>query len=784
MGKAEATTVEIETSAPVRNKIDTNSFEARIVHKMFPSERKNQQETDSGFTIAKALRLDTNQTVILKGSYGPIGIGEELKVLQSVFQKDLRYGDYYQVIAVEFRDPTDHEGIITMVTRMVAGNKKLASAAYWELGDETISELDKNPELLNKIARDNQISFGNSKTASAEAINAASLWVGNRQRALNTRYLLGIGFTNSQSRRIAKHFRDEDIAAIINFNPYYLCDVERISFERIDKLAQEQCGMTLDDPRRITASIVDIVAHSEDDGHICLDQEDLFARAEEQLDKIDRTQFERSVEAEIRRGNLHREEGRIYAFENYLIETRLIELLNDRLDQPETPLPPSFHPLPGSLLTDEQFSASEHAMQHRLSVLLGSAGTGKTTSMRELIDNAEQHGRKVRCLAPTGKAAKRMEESTGRPASTIHRAIGMSGMNPPNISEERFFDPKHKIREDIVIIDEASMLDMRVAERLFSHISEDSHIVLVGDPNQLPPVGAGSVLLDTVESEQVPVTNLTRIFRQAEDSLLVVNANRVRQGIDPYWSKAEAEADLGRPVREDWVFIEDNDPISVTKKVVDMRAADPDALVTAPTRMSKSGTLALNRAMQDRFNPNGAVVIADPEIGEVRVGDLVMNIKNIYGGKRGVDIMNGDTGTVLDRGAHGVTIDFGFKKGPTTLSIDQIEHEGRSTLIPAYASTTHKLQGSEAETIICPLAGTGGERLASRNMLYTAWTRGKEKCVVIGDKEKIRHAVGIDGIQRQTTLDLKLRDRELEKRKRVLAEAALDSLVDRYSLDD
>lgn len=312
------------------------------------------------------------------------------------------------------------------------------------------------------------------------------------------------------------------------------------------------------------------------------------------------------------------------------------------------------------------------------------------------------------------------------------------------------------------------MLDMRLCERLLSGVSPRTRVLFCGDPDQLPPVGVGSVLLDLLESKRVPTVQLTRVFRQAQDSLLVVNAHRVKNGQEPFWSLDEAEAALGHPLREDWKFVEvDLDPaqgsvreevilnIKQAAKQLDIR--EDEVLVTAPFNGGRGGVQSLNETLQEFHNPSGEEIRSGKN--GLRVGDMVMNIKNRYGQRnqkgREEDVMNGDIGriTAWEPSRKTAIVQFADGEEPQLFSREELD-----ALVPAYCATVHKLQGSEAAAIIAPLDPEPNEtgRL-SRNLIYTAWTRARQQCVVIGSKDAVRAALQRDaGAARQTTLDFRV----------------------------
>lgn len=751
-------------------------FRASIDFKLFP--KSGAQEADNGFTIARATRFDTGEQIILKGPYGPLSQGDTIDILKAVLKKDMQYGDYYEVQLIDHSDPVTVKDIKVYLAKMPNVSEGMINDIVAAFGIETLEKLDTDPALLEDV----------ESSSKEELKKLAKNWKQLRMKQKNLAYLADKDFTNSQSQRIVSHFREHSIKELVAENPYVLCDVKGIPFSKIDRAAMA-AKIPADDPRRLAAAIESVITGAEADGHICLDMNETIRRTKEKLaSRASRKAFLYAIKDGIDRGSLHADKSydppKIYTLENFTIETRLLNKIEELLDSKKE-LPEGFALSPGSPLTEEQFQASRNAFMYRLSLLTGSAGTGKTSSLLELLDQADRYGKQTLCVAPTGKAAKRMTETTGRPASTIHRAIGIKGMRPPNIETKEFFDEERIIDADFVIVDESSMVDMRIGERLLSHISEHTHVVFVGDPNQLPPVGAGSVLLDLNESGRTPTTHLNKIFRQGEDSLLVLNANRIKDGLDPYWSREEAEKAVGHKVRDDWEFIEDASAESVKSRVIELAKElsarkglnQKDIMITASTRKATAGVHALNDAMAEEFNPGAELIRSDNEKGNLRDGDRVMNTRNIYGRKNQPDVMNGDTGKIINVAKNGsVSVDFDGIRSFVTL--DPFQASG---LIPAYVSTTHKLQGSEAPIVICPIVGTGGERLLSRNLVYTAWTRGKEKCIVIGDKEKISTAARTDGSSRNTTLNLKLGEKgSVEERNRILDSIRENQLARRY----
>ena len=753
-----------QTSAPARDGSAAAShkgapFDATVLFVLWPRPGKHQPSAD-GAVICKARREDNGEEVILKGKFGPVLEGQVVAVQDWALRRDAR-GEHIRVWRVAHADPASRAGLHAYLTNMPGVGDALAEAIIDHFGEaHCLAEIDKNPRRLLEVA-----TAGGRRISEEQLYELCEQWVILRAKRKNLIFLSELGLGDATARKVIDAL-GPDTKAAVNSDPYVLAAVKGIGFRIADRVARRM-GVRPADPRRIQSGIEHLLREAKHDGHICLGREELRVRASALLGLRGGEELNRRIDEAIdelqKAGLVHVEtrEGaeRIYSAHHYLIETRIYEQLEKRLTRKPEPVPEQLERPDDSPATDEQWMAVERGFSEPISVINGSAGTGKTTALRELLDAAQRLGQKVVLLAPTGKAAKRMTEATGRPASTIHRRLGPEGFEAPsgrdaNISPEA----QARLDADMVVVDEASMLNMEVAERLLSHLPEHTRLVLVGDPNQLPAIGAGSVLHDLIESGRVPTTKLTKIFRQAEDSLLVVNANRIKDGKEPFWSKEEAERELGHEVREDFEFIEVSDP-ERAEAIVQERAAklarelgvpDEEVMVTAPTKRGAAGVGSLNAALRAYRNPHGRQ-IRDGELS-LHEGDWVMNTENRYGSDSGQpDVMNGDQGRLVrfDPEARTAWVKFEGIDTEVAFSGEQLD-----ALIPAYAATTHKLQGSEAAGLIAPYVRRS--QLLSRNMIYTALTRGKRKAVLVGDKEIIREALKVDGSARKTTLDLRV----------------------------
>jgi exodeoxyribonuclease V alpha subunit len=785
---------------------DSTTFACTIEFVLFP---RSGAGNGDGFTIAKAIHEGTGEIITLKGKFGPVVAGELIQIERSAWRDDARYGSFVQVWARSHADPITRDAVISYLENLPGVGPTLAAAIVETHGNDCLAKIDADPGLILKVT-----TKGGRHLQATDMAEIMDKWDDLRADRLNMLYLSSLGLGDATAKKVSAHFHTE-CQNVLKENPYAMTQVEGVGF-RIADVVAHKLGIVSNDPRRLAAGMEYLLQQAENDGHVCLPRAEMLERAPKLLERGFKgptpEQLNTAIDSMVADGRLWSEEQegveRIYTTEMYVVETRLYEHLESLLKDIDDPdaIPGYLISPKESILTDEQYEALWRGRNYRLSLLTGGPGAGKTTTLCELLDDLDARGETYCCLAPTGKAAKRMKESTGRDAQTVHRKLGWAGRETPKqMTGSGRADDSEEFREDVVIVDEFSMMDMRLTERLLSHLRPETRVICVGDPDQLPAVGAGSVLLDLIESKRVPRTHLTKVFRQQVQgknvaSLLLVNAARIRDGKEPYWSKAEAEADIkahaSDPNHEIWDYIPAGTEILkddfrfteiTTANAASFKAApalteelgvvpaaavtltlalastlsdefgvgEDEVVVTSPMRKGGTGTYILNQALQRRRNPNGLQFRDGDQ--PLRVGDRVMNIKNRYGkydaetGESDPDIMNGDTGRVSGFNAQTKVTTVEFEDGVLTYGKDELD-----ALIPAYASTTHKLQGSEAPAIICPYVGAAGSRMLTRNLVYTAITRGKQMAHLIGDKEVIREAVKRDGSRRNTTLDLRV----------------------------
>ncbi len=407
-------------------------------------------------------------------------------------------------------------------------------------------------------------------------------------------------------------------------------------------------------------------------------------------------------------------------------------------------------------LSPEQADAIRKALSHPVSILTGGPGTGKTTALKALIDLMESARKTYALASPTGRAAKRLSQATGRPASTIHRLLGFKPGEGFKLNAENPLDI------DILVIDETSMLDTLLANNLFKALRPGTHLLLVGDVDQLPSVGAGDVLRDIIRSNIAPVTRLNMIFRQAANSQIILNAHRINAGQMPLFpsSNETGPKDLPVPVLDFFLFPAETteEAANWVQDVVCQRIPSKfglhplhDIQVLAPMYRGPVGVTALNEKLQNALNPGSLMKPEKRLFGQTfRPGDKVMQILNNYD----KEVFNGDIGFVfaIDSINHTLTIDFEGKG----IRYDWSEAD---QLVLAYAVSVHKAQGSEFPAVVIPLVPQHYMML-QRNLLYTAVTRARKLCVLVGSRKAIGMAVRNNQVTRRyTALDWRLRER-------------------------
>jgi len=693
--------------------------------------------------------MDREGQVTVVGTMPEVVSGEVLRVVGQ-WEQHATHGKQFKAIRVERTYPTTLEGIKRYLRSAIKGvGSKTAEAIVEQFGRDTLTILDETPERLYEVD-----GIGKSKVKAI--VREWKLQHRDRQVQLA---LESYGISGRLAHKIHEFYGDETINQIQE-DPYKLArDITGIAFVTADQIAR-QVGLPFDDPNRIEAGVAYALERAENDGHLFLPEEELASTSAELLGVPEEDAKEAISRAELNEQVIIEKHpdgyDAVYLPIGYYSERGIARCISKLVEYPSSRLAPPFgdwkHMVDAALaqsdieLSDQQRDAIITALTSKVSILTGGPGTGKTTTLRALIQVLQGNRNTFALASPTGRAAKRLSEATGQPASTIHRLLGFS----PN--QGFLSDEDNPLPPDFIVIDETSMLDTVLAYALFRAVDPRSHILLVGDIDQLPSVGAGNVLRDLIDSGMIPVTRLDAIFRQAVDSQIVANAHRINQGEMPYFPEPEDAEDF-------FLFKISDEPPRAADLVVDIVknrvperfGFDPftDIQVLVPMYRGEAGVSALNHRLQHALNPKGRP--AEKELGGriFRAGDKVLQTRNNYE----KEVFNGDVGRIKQFNPDGsLTIQY-----EDELVVEYAPEEAAADLIHAYAMSVHRSQGSEYPVIVMPLI-TQHYMLLQRNLLYTAITRARKLVILVGSTRAIGMAIGNDKqAQRYTALAERLR---------------------------
>ncbi len=690
---------------------------------------RNEQ---NGFTV---LELEVEEEpVIAVGVLPPVNSGEEVH-MYGRWTTHPKFGRQFAAQSLESKMPSGASAILRYLSSgAVKGiGPSTATKIVEAFGDSTLEIIENQPMRLAEIrgiskAKAEQISQDfRSHFGLREAMAFLGQYRINPNQALAVYKKFGVGCIE-----------------LIKDDPYVLCaEGLNIGFERADAIAMSM-EKSPDSGRRITAGLTYVLTHNLNNGHTCLPKDKLLEVASSLLE-IDREAVADQLEEAIDDSDFMQDEinGTAYIFLPYLYEAELYcaGRIATMAMCPAEPIKNYarqmlvIESVTGITYDKRQTEAIDAAMNKGLLVLTGGPGTGKTTTLNAIIQLLELYGHKVSIAAPTGRAAKRITEITGHEAKTIHRLLEVEWGENDTQSFAR--NDKNPLDCDALIVDELSMTDILLFQSLLKAVKFGCRLVLVGDSDQLPSVGAGNVLGDLIQSGRVPVVALTEVFRQAQKSAIIMNAHRIVNGEMP-------QLDL---LDSDFFFLPIREKEKITQMICDLcftRLPDAygfnplkDIQVLCPGRKGELGTVELNKVLQQRFNPQHQ---KRPEItlnGVIfRQGDKIMQIKNNYhvewtkdDGTEGTGIFNGDVGMLeeIDK-LHGM-LKVRFDDRTATYSIDnadELEH--------AYAITVHKSQGSEFPAVIIPMYPMAPQ-LCYRNLLYTAVTRARSILIMVGHKQ-------------------------------------------------
>ena len=701
---------------------------------------------ENGYAVLR-LASDNGAQVTATGTFPNIGLGEEV-TLTGVWVTHPSYGEQFQTAAFERRLPSSARGIAEYLgSGLIRGiGPRLAARIAEKFGEDTFDVLAHEPERLTDIRG----------ITAKKAREIGRQFVEQSEMRLLMDFLSEHGLPVALTPLLYKRLHDSAIDALCE-NPYLLCDpYYDVDFKLADGLAME-LGLSLLSDERADAGVTYTLTFNLDNGHTFIPVEKLVHAVCTLLSDDDVVFDEDRALASIDRlaaaGRLVREHiaGRdaVYLRGMHDAEAYLAEMLGHMAER-NFEYDFNVDELLGALMDSAEFPYSEKqrqaiagAARSGLVILTGGPGTGKTTTVRGILQVFEALGLNTLLAAPTGRAAKRLSELTGMEAKTIHRLLEAGfGAGGRTAFARNLTNP---LECDAVILDEVSMVDIVLMQALIEALPYGARLVLVGDVDQLPPVGPGNFLRDLIASQRVPTIRLDEIFRQAQQSDIVMNAHAVNAGEMPTPSRADG----------DFFWLKRSDPASVIETVAELCAARlprhygllPSQIqVLSPAKRQGSGTIALNRRLQQALNPP-AENKCEKRFGDwvFREGDRVMQVRNNYDivwermedGEQGTGMFNGDVGEIAQIFPQQECLTVRFDDRIATYTYDMLNE-----LELAYAVTVHKSQGSEFDAVVLALSDGLPRRLLTRNILYTAITRARQLLVIVGSQDTVAYMVG------------------------------------------
>jgi exodeoxyribonuclease V alpha subunit len=696
----------------------------------------------SGFAVARVRSTERRGVFNVKGELGEVHPGQVF-ILWGKWVVDRVYGVQFSVSRWEPVAPVTKEGIEKFITGFVEGiGPAMAKKIVGAFGREAVDIIEKAPERLCEV----------DGIGPKRAARITEAWDSRKEVRDVMLFLQSHGVGIGHAWKIWR-FYGKGALKLLTQNPYRLSmDISGIGFLTADKIAR-RLGVPEDSPARMQAGVLHVMEGSADDGHCYLPLERLVRTCSRQMDMpaeavSDAVQRLASSGRLIVEGDAAGEKkpdtGAVFLKRFYEAERNIALRLCAALRTPSSTGGIDAREAvewvrKGLSITPDagQVTALRSALENKVTVITGGPGTGKTTLITGLVEIFKRERVRVALGAPTGRAAKRMSETTGHEAKTLHRLLEYNpGIGGFQRNESR------PLEADVIIVDEASMVDVLLMDRLMAAVKPGARVILVGDVNQLPSVGAGNMLRDVIASRNVPVVSLTEVFRQARRSMIVVNAHRINSGKMPLWGAKAGE-------EPDFFFIEQGDPSSVLriiKELVKVRIPrrfgfEPagDIQVLSPMHRGIAGTSNLNLELQKTLNPSREGIVR----GQVRfcAGDKIMQIRNDYE----KEVFNGDIGRIdwIDERTRRCRVVFDGRP----VSYDFADMDSLSL---AYAASVHKSQGSEYPAVVFPVLEEHHIML-QRNLLYTAVTRARRLVVIVGTKRALGTAVANDRIRRRFT---------------------------------
>ncbi len=686
-------------------------------------ERITFRNEENHYTIAKLRVQGRRELITVVGNLVSVSAGEILR-LSGSWERHPKYGEQFKVESYESVVPATVKGIERYLgSGLIKGiGPVMARRLVERFGDATLDVIERNIERLHEVE-----GIGRKRV---EMITTA--WAEQKEVRNVMLFLQGHEVSSSHAARIYRQYGRDSIG-VVKENPYRLAeDIFGIGFLTADRIAVK-LGVPKDSLLRAEAGVMHVLQKLADEGHVYYPSEPLLEECRAILD-IDPGIIKTAMEKIEAGEKIVVEDDSVYLAGHYAAETGIAERLRAISSTPKDPAgfdsEKAIDWVQGELqiaLADKQRSAVRAAIEKKVLVITGGPGTGKTTIIKAIIRICASMGQRVLLAAPTGRAAKRMSEAAGYEAKTIHRLLEFS---PKTAAFKR--NEESPLEADVVVIDETSMVDTLLMHHLLRAGPRNAVFVLVGDVDQLPSVGAGNVLRDIIDSGVIPTVRLNEIFRQSQESLIIVNAHRINSGEFPALTS-------NRDTPRDFYFIDVEEPEEACGKILELCGEKipekfgfdrvNDIQVLAPMHRGVAGASNLNAELQNHLNRSSDELVRGGRI--LRSGDKVMQIRNNYD----KDVYNGDIGRIVSIDREGQRLIVDYDGRPVEYDFVELDE-----IVLAYAISVHKSQGSEYPVVVMPIL-TQHYMMLQRNLLYTAVTRGKRLVVLIGTKKALAIAI-------------------------------------------
>ena len=696
------------------------------------------RNAENGYTVM--VMLADQEEVTCVGVLSYIGEGEKLEA-EGQYIAHPTYGEQFKIETYAVKPPEDEESVERYLgSGAIKGiGTALAARIVRHFHADTFRIIEEEPERLAEI----------KGISERKAREIAQQVYEKRDMRKAMIFLQQFGITTALAVKIFEKY-GQRMYEVLQNNPYQLADdIHGVGFRIADEIARK-AGVSADSEYRVKSAISYVLLQAGNEGHIYLPKELVQSRTAQLLgvglEDIEQYLMDLAVDRKIV-VKQEKEQERVYSASSYYIEMSTARMLCDLNitgeidDQVILKKIAAIEKQTEMYLDEMQKKAVIEAVRCGLLIITGGPGTGKTTTINTLISYFESEGLQILLAAPTGRAAKRMTEATGVEAKTVHRLLEISGLSEESGAVGGFGrNAQNPLEADVIIIDEMSMVDAYLMHALLDAVTVGTRLIMVGDMNQLPSVGPGSVLKDMIQSGCIPVVSLTRIFRQAQESDIVVNAHKINRG----------EPVLLDNKSRDFFFLKRDDANVIISIVIQLvrdkipryvNAKKYDIQVLTPMRKGLLGVERLNKILQEYLNPPDRTKTEQEQNGVLfREGDKVMQVKNNYQleweirgrygipMEKGLGIFNGDMGIIreINKQTERVTVEFDEQR------MVEYPYSGLEELELAYAVTIHKSQGSEYPAVVIPLL-SGPKMLMTRNLLYTAVTRAKQCVTLVGD---------------------------------------------------